>query len=315
MDITLKEYFYPRSPCGERRARGPPRGKAPNFYPRSPCGERLPTQYARRNAHMYFYPRSPCGERQAVPRLPMAAQPHFYPRSPCGERHGNGNGVKYLSRFLSTLSLRRATPTQLRTTLQSFDFYPRSPCGERPISPDSTLKSSLFLSTLSLRRATVGRSAQRGEYHGFLSTLSLRRATESRQPSGRPTTYFYPRSPCGERPTNHGQGASNQQISIHALLAESDSILIITICTAWKFLSTLSLRRATNGHETTLYRVVISIHALLAESDPGQNLINSIRLIISIHALLAESDPILLPVSIFINTFLSTLSLRRATTR
>ena len=57
----------------------------------------------------------------------------------------------------------------------------------------------------------------------FLSTLSLRRATD--------------------------QGASNQtaqQISIHALLAESDAcIMTITICTAL-FLSTLSLRRATD---------------------------------------------------------------------
>ena len=34
-------YFYPRSPCGERRSvsRLPRRGR--DFYPRSPCGERL----------------------------------------------------------------------------------------------------------------------------------------------------------------------------------------------------------------------------------------------------------------------------------
>ena len=55
------------------------------------------------------------------------------------------------------------------------------------------------------------------------------------------------------------------------------------------FLSTLSLRRATNGHETTLYRVVISIHALLAESDPPDET-SSVKVSISIHALLAESD-------------------------
>ena len=46
----------------------------------------------------------------------------------------------------------------------------------------------------------------------FLSTLSLRRATESQQLSARPTTYFYPRSPCGERheiPSKWRSGTSN----------------------------------------------------------------------------------------------------------
>ena len=56
------------------------------------------------------------------------------------------------------------------------------------------------------------------------------------------------------------------------------------------FLSTLSLRRATSGHEQAPYRVWISIHALLAESD-GFNPLKAF---------------IILP-------FLSTLSLRRAT--
>ena len=55
------------------------------------------------------------------------------------------------------------------------------------------------------------------------------------------------------------------------------------------FLSTLSLRRATNSAYGALDGASISIHALLAESDElvkadtGEHLI-------SIHALLAESD-------------------------
>ena len=56
----------------------------------------------------------------------------------------------------------------------------------------------------------------------FLSTLSLRRATVSwfaRVASG---VNFYPRSPCGERPTNRRLIFFEQAISIHALLAESD---------------------------------------------------------------------------------------------
>ena len=81
--------------------------------------------------------------------------------------------------------------------------------------------------------------------------------------------HFYPRSPCGER---H---------SLHRLSGSSSS-----------FLSTLSLRRATEGTMATL---------------TGTN--------ISIHALLAESDPYVLPVPRPPQIFLSTLSLRRATIR
>ena len=58
-----------------------------------------------------------------------------------------------------------------------------------------------------------------------------------------------------------------QGISIHALLAESDLIRLQQAVNDMRFLSTLSLRRATativrrgRGNE-------ISIHALLAESD------------------------------------------------
>ena len=79
-------------------------------------------------------------------------------------------------------------------------------------------------------------------------------------------------------------------ISIHALLAESDGIGTFVVDSGIKFLSTLSLRRATYDTYAKVLRVNISIHALLAESDrsrlwgPGQSKI-------SIHALLAESDP------------------------
>ena len=57
--------------------------------------------------------------------------------------------------------------------------------------------------------------------------------------------HFYPRSPCGERRASNQRERQAQHISIHALLAESDYTTTITICTALKFLSTLSLRRAT----------------------------------------------------------------------
>ena len=57
--------------------------------------------------------------------------------------------------------------------------------------------------------------------------------------------YFYPRSPCGERHTVAGQSETGDPISIHALLAESDS----------KYMAHRKEKK------------LISIHALLAESD------------------------------------------------
>ena len=56
--------------------------------------------------------------------------------------------------------------------------------------------------------------------------------------------YFYPRSPCGERPAWNRFTQRRDFISIHALLAESD---------------VGAPEGADFGH--------ISIHALLAESD------------------------------------------------
>ena len=127
------------------------------------------------------------------------------------------------------------------------NFYPRSPCGERPKRKPMKLTLKPFLSTLSLRRATLS----------GLSSVSVRRD-------------FYPRSPCGERRPAHGCIGSADNISIHALLAESDACCRTASSMSPQFLSTLSLRRATVQPPHTAKPVKISIHALLAESDrPG----------------------------------------------
>ena len=102
-------------------------------------------------------------------------------------------------------------------------------------------------------------------------------------------TYFYPRSPCGERPIKRERGYYS-----------------------YTFLSTLSLRRATRAWPNIGPAKWISIHALLAESDLYQHG-RPARRVISIHALLAESDFTLLWDNNTYGTFLSTLSLRRAT--
>ena len=169
----------------------------------------------------------------------------------------------------------------------------------------------------------------------FLSTLSLRRATFATTSAKTRQSDFYPRSPCGERPYLLGKFWDLVGISIHALLAESDQSLRVSISGSPSFLSTLSLRRATNYYTLLVHQNQISIHALLAESDSnskkrdrsiyyfyprspcGERLLFPLppdtTTGISIHALLAESDfwPMLNTCSA--QTFLSTLSLRRAT--
>ena len=77
-----------------------------------------------------------------------------------------------------------------------------------------------FLSTLSLRRATnAAYGALDGasiSIHALLAESDLMEFRELLHPS-----YFYPRSPCGERP-DMAKRLMEFRISIHALLAESD---------------------------------------------------------------------------------------------
>ena len=126
-----------------------------------------------------------------------------------------------------------------------------------------------FLSTLSLRRATAIHDTQINEHNNFYprSPCGERRSNCNGR---RYDFYFYPRSPCGERPFYQYRKSGKQGISIHALLAESDLKRPKKPLETEEFLSTLSLRRATNSSVTTADKEArISIHALLAESDSG----------------------------------------------
>ena len=124
--------------------------------------------------------------------------------------------------------------------------------------------------------------------------------------------YFYPRSPCGER---LGQGFPVQpiaNISIHALLAESDLLILFSSTSIPIFLSTLSLRRATKHVFQNQLRYRISIHALLAESDKLQQGRNGQNINFYPRSPCGERLWVLRKVPI-LGIFLSTLSLRRAT--
>ena len=124
--------------------------------------------------------------------------------------------------FLSTLSLRRATASAsasgnwIRISIHALLAESDLPLRRQAV------RTELFLSTLSLRRATAPPYNLMIHHGKFLSTLSLRRATEQ---SSSYSAYL--------------------EISIHALLAESDLIDEIQL----------------------EFNSLISIHALLAESD------------------------------------------------
>ena len=250
-------------------------------------------------------------ESDSPPSVTPTASRNFYPRSPCGERPFTTTITICTVSFLSTLSLRRATYMGVTVLGIQHNFYPRSPCGERRIGLVFLWWGVRFLSTLSLRRATSISSIINNVVNDFYP----------RSPCGErpllallicPPLDFYPRSPCGERRRQGCRLGARVCISIHALLAESDSILFSILFKIFEFLSTLSLRRATSDKVPLAESTAISIHALLAESDPcgaargaaAGVFLSTLSLrratqakgfeisahSISIHALLAESD-------------------------
>ena len=123
---------------------------------------------------------------------------------------------------------------------------------------------------------------------------------------------FYPRSPCGERRLGPGVGGAQQRISIHALLAESDyfglffrrhaaisihallaesdALGAVTSSEVSKFLSTLSLRRATLYTSARMSGDRLFLSTLSLRRATRRGVFCYLDNIISIHALLAESD-------------------------
>ena len=101
-----------------------------DFYPRSPCGERR-TKKFKMPVPAYFYPRSPCGERQAN-AVDQILPGHISIHALLAESDYDTSSLMQCQvKFLSTLSLRRATLLAVLQICPPRDFYPRSPCGER----------------------------------------------------------------------------------------------------------------------------------------------------------------------------------------
>ena len=283
-------YFYPRSPCGERPQEVSVRRGVALFLSTLSLRRATIEEVSKYVVKDYFYPRSPCGERRwsmsaAPPARPIsihallaesdpqpglyrATHGYFYPRSPCGERPRCIVRPVPGPQISIHALLAESDPQPGGTGLSADHFYPRSPCGER-------LYQILPLATSLLN--------------------------------------FYPRSPCGERLQQAIAAEQSARISIHALLAESDYTMTTTICIVSKFLSTLSLRRATIISMALLLLRTLFLSTLSLRRATLRVLDGSKSSIISIHALLAESDSMTPSMGVILISFLSTLSLRRAT--
>ena len=159
----------------------------------------------------YFYPRSPCGERPVLAVTSEVSDKISIHALLAESDRSNQSIISQADNFYPRSPCGERRLIEFRKLLYP-DFYPRSPCGERLMDTLILTNAMLFLSTLSLRRATI-------MFTGILAHHA----------------HFYPRSPCGERPASSTEATKSGQISIHALLAESDSAPRFTPTTSRNF--------------------------------------------------------------------------------
>ena len=170
-----------------------------------------------------------------------------------------------------------------------FYFYPRSPCGERPGQNLINGVSLIFLSTLSLRRATAP-PYNLIIQHAFLSTLSLRRATPGKVREVEPGFVFLSTLSLRRATNNINSSVHAADISIHALLAESDSAGVNSMLTLIHFYP-----RSPCGERHHIYTYLSILFHFYPRSPCGERQWEGMKSLSEVE-------------------FLSTLSLRRATT-
>ena len=180
-----------------------------------------------------------------MPKKKTDPDTHFDPRSPHGERL-----------------------IAWKISQGERDFDPRSPHGERPQRYYATRNIYRFRSTLSSRRATDATP----EIIQFVMISIHALLTESDQVRvicRQLCSYFDPRSPHGERPSNKSSVSAGLPFrsTLSSRRATPTGFLRPTYFT---FRSTLSSRRATFTASAAWLNRTISIHALLTESDMRQ---------------------------------------------
>ena len=221
---------------------------------------------------------------------------YFYPRSPCGERQRAEHHANSQQEFLSTLSLRRATRRHRGNDRRPVNFYPRSPCGERRNESSEHTDNGNFYprSPCGERRDVIAvmTDAQSISIHALLA--------ESDWPGllARPFFIISIHALLAESDRLFASSGVDFAISIHALLAESDAahpdrletavyhfyprspcgerLLVIRFPIPRKlFLSTLSLRRATETAHERANRFAFLSTLSLRRATPSENVKSS----------------------------------------
>ena len=237
-------YFYPRSPCGERPSSVRLSESGSTFLSTLSLRRATKGQSNRAGIGEHFYPRSPCGER------PTAQQPRT-PKQPISI-----HALLAESDLYTAICCEPPIPISIHALLAESDssfcqadshgwhFYPRSPCGERRAGcGDVTGGQQISIHAL-LAESDI-QPHQGPEQHPISIHALLAESDQQKCGDRKAYVDFYPRSPCGERRGIKSSVAAILAISIHALLAESDVTTYDILIRIEKFLSTLSLRRAT----------------------------------------------------------------------
>ena len=187
--------------------------------------------------------------------------------------------------------MRRATHCNKIFLEWIFDFYPRSPCGERlaycindvrcivisihallaesDVDMSSAYPAVQCISIHALLAESDGNIGSAGTVPPTISIHALLAESDAKADRIRALFgYFYPRSPCGERPPFlRSDPMMRPYFYPRSPCGERPPRLSRVVPTPI-FLSTLSLRRATlDALDTEQQTRAISIHALLAESD------------------------------------------------
>ena len=233
--------FYPRPPYGGRRGRRMAGWVGNGFYPRPPYGGRP----ARRTRWLWT-----CS---------------FYPRPPYGGRPGSLCFCFRKKLFLSSPSIRRATTMSARERAGARFLSSPSIRRATPMRHDAMFKPDVSILALHTEGDGTACSCSPSR-RTFLSSPSIRRATWPADFLPQPAR-FYPRPPYGGRPAPAQHGIGGKRVSILALHTEGDSRAWRPAAARRRFLSSPSIRRATQAAANYAKCSPVSILALHTEGD------------------------------------------------
>jgi len=169
--------FNPRSPCGERPARGLAHSLCrDNFNPRSPCGERRQPGHPP-EGRVKFQSTLPVWGATVICYNSQKHRCHFNPRSPCGERHP-GNVDMIAQKQISIHAPRVGSDPPARGLIYSKEEF-QSTLPVWGATPYGHVPAAEVV-VISIHAPRVGSDP------GF--KVLLRKVAD-----------FNPRSPCGER--------------------------------------------------------------------------------------------------------------------